>query len=167
METMHGLAPRATVVPQEFEDFYKAFRPKLARALVLALGDHDLGVEAADEAMVRTYQQWKRVRTYRNPMGWVYRVGVNWGRSRLRRRRREVAAADESESAASTLETDVDVRQVLAELPLDQRTVVVMRYYLGLSTEETAETLGIKQGTVKSRLSRALERMGDSIGGER
>jgi RNA polymerase sigma-70 factor (ECF subfamily) len=43
----------------------------------------------------------------------------------------------------------------------------VFRYYLGFSTEETAEALGIKQGTVKSRLSRALKRLSDSLGGER
>jgi len=78
METVHDVTSTPTVIPQRFEDFYKAYRPQLARALVLALGDRELGIEAADEAMVRTYQQWRRVRTYRNPMWWVYRVGVNW-----------------------------------------------------------------------------------------
>lgn len=96
----------------------------------------------------------------------MYRVGINWGRSRLRRRRRE---RHETESGAQppVSEPDVEMRQVLEGLPLEQRSVVVFRYYLGFSTEETAEALGIKQGTVKSRLSRALERLGDSLGGER
>jgi RNA polymerase sigma-70 factor (ECF subfamily) len=165
METMHD-SETSMVVPQKFEDFYKAYRPKLARALVLALGDHELGIEAADEAMVRTYQQWRRVRTYRNPMGWTYRVGVNWGRSRLRSLRREVSGEGAGDSTPSP-ETEVGVRQMIEALPLDQRTVVVLRYYLGFSTEDTAEALGVKQGTVKSRLSRALDRMGGSLGGER
>jgi RNA polymerase sigma-70 factor (ECF subfamily) len=164
METMRGSTP--LVVPQEFEDFYKAYRPKLARALALALGDRDLGIEAADEAMVRTYQRWSRVRTYRNPMGWVYRVGVNWGRSRLRRLKKEVSGRDDSDPVPSP-ETGVGVLQLVGALPLDQRTVVVLRYYLGFSTEETAAALGIEQGTVKSRLSRALDRMNESLGGER
>jgi RNA polymerase sigma-70 factor (ECF subfamily) len=166
METVHDVTSTPTVIPQRFEDFYKAYRPQLARALVLALGDRGLGIEAADEAMVRTYQRWRTVRTYRNPRGWVYRVGINWGRSRLRRRRRE---RHETESGAQppVSEPDVEMRQVLEGLPLEQRSVVVFRYYLGFSTEETAEALGIKQGTVKSRLSRALKRLSDSLGGER
>jgi RNA polymerase sigma-70 factor (ECF subfamily) len=45
------------------------------------------------------------------------------------------------------------------QLPEDQRTVVALRYFAGLGEDEVAETLGIAQGTVKSRTSRALERL--------
>jgi RNA polymerase sigma-70 factor, ECF subfamily len=166
MEMVRETATTSMVVPQRFEDFYKAYRPHLARALVLALGDHDLGIEAADEAMVRVYQRWRSVRTYRNPMGWTYRVGVNWGRSRLRRHRREhpIATIEKTDPGP---EDQVAVRDMLATLPLDQRTVVVLRYYLGFSTEEAAAALGIASGTVKSRLSRGLDRLHRSDGGER
>ena len=47
----------------------------------------------------------------------------------------------------------------LGELPIDQRSVVVCRYSLGLSVRETADALGIREGTVKSRLARAVERL--------
>ena len=50
----------------------------------------------------------------------------------------------------------------VSELPEDQRIVVSLRYFVGLSEEEVAETLGIAQGTVKSRTSRALERLRES-----
>ena len=46
-----------------------------------------------------------------------------------------------------------------AGLPLDQRSVVVLRYYLDWSTEEMAEAMGVAPGTVKSRLHRALRRL--------
>jgi RNA polymerase sigma factor (sigma-70 family) len=45
------------------------------------------------------------------------------------------------------------------ELPEDQRTVIALRYFAGLSEQEIAETLGVPSGTVKSRTSRALERL--------
>lgn len=166
MEIVRGEMATPMVVPDRFEDFYRAYRTRLVRALVLSLGDLDLGVEAADEAMVRAYRRWRTVRTYRNPMGWVYTVGVNWGRSRLRRRRRERPGLENVE-ATPTAGPDVGVRDALAALPLDQRTVVVLRYYLGLSNTETAQALGIAAGTVKSRLSRALDRLGHSLGVER
>ena len=44
-------------------------------------------------------------------------------------------------------------------LPEDQRSVVALRYFAGLSEEEVATALGIAEGTVKSRTSRALERL--------
>lgn len=168
MEIVRGEMATSTAFPDRFEDFYRAYRAQLVRALVLSLGDHDLGVEAADEAMVRAYQRWRTVRKYRNPMGWVYTVGVNWGRSRLRRRRRERPGL-ENVQATSTASPDVGVemREALAALSLNQRSVVVLRYYLGLSNAETAQALGIAAGTVKSRLSRALDRLGRSLGVER
>ena len=53
-----------------FEEFYRVARDDVARALVLTLGDRDLGVEAADEAMVRAFQRWPRVGAYESPAGW-------------------------------------------------------------------------------------------------
>ena len=47
----------------------------------------------------------------------------------------------------------------LAQLPLQQRAVVVLRFYYDWSTEQVAKSLGIPTGTVKSRLARALERL--------
>lgn len=44
-----------------FDDFYRTARPKIARALALALGDADLAAEATDEAMTRAYERWARV----------------------------------------------------------------------------------------------------------
>ena len=45
------------------------------------------------------------------------------------------------------------------ELPEEQRTVISLRYFVGLSEREVAETLGVREGTVKSRTSRALDRL--------
>lgn len=52
-----------------------------------------------------------------------------------------------------------DVLAALGELDVPQRSVVVCRFYLGLSELETAQALGIRPGTVKSRLHRALRRL--------
>ena len=61
--------------------------------------------------------------------------------------------------------TIVRVETLLAavdQLPEEQRSVVALRYFVGLSEVEVAETLGIPQGTVKSRTARALERLRES-----
>jgi len=55
----------------------------------------------------------------------------------------------------------------LGELPLDQRTVVVCRFSMGMSVRETAQALDIQEGTVKSRLARGIARLRELTGVER
>jgi hypothetical protein len=83
---------------RRFEEFYAADRERIYRALAVTLRNPDLAAEATDEAMTRAYQRWGLVRAYDNPTGWVYRVALNWARSRLRRHSRE-HAGDGRESA--------------------------------------------------------------------
>ena len=146
-----------------FEPFYASQRDAIARALALTLRDNDLAAEATDEAMARAFARWRTVQRLQNPGGWVYRVGLNWARSVLRRRggpRRRVHEIDEH-----TLEVrDHELHRALLRLDLDRRAVVVCRYFLGMSEEEIARSLDIKPGTVKSRLHRALHQLEDQLG---
>ncbi len=140
-----------------FEDFYRAARPQVARALALTLRDTHLAVEAVDEAMTRAYARWERVATFDNPGGWVYRVALNWATS-VRRRKHPRPFVERGPADLRPI-TEPDVFAALAELALGQRSVVVCRYYLGFSENETATALGIRRGTVKSRLHRALRHL--------
>ncbi len=138
----------------------------MARALSLSLRNPDLAAEAADEAFVRACQRWTEVSTYANPQGWVYRVGMNWARSWLRRARREREKRPllaKSEFAEDEI-VDVDLERALDNLTPTHRKVVVARFFMEWSVEETAEALGIRPGTVKSRLSRALSQLAGELG---
>ena len=153
-----------TLAPREFEDFYRARREQVFRGLTLTLRDRDLAADATDEAMARAYQHWRSVSGYNNPEGWTYRVGLNWARSRMRRNKREVRGFRLEERPGSEVApADPALADALAALPLQQRAVVVLRYYYDWSTEQVAKALGIPTGTVKSRLSRALERLESNV----
>lgn len=151
-------SPPAIRVVADFDDFYRSHRDSVAKALALTLGGAALGAEAADEAMVRAYQRWNDVAGYANPEGWVYRTGLNWARSWLRRMARAATKAPILARAPSVdaITHDPGLELALDELSADQRAVVVLRYLFGFSVAETADALGIKPGTVKSRLHRAL-----------
>ena len=149
-------------VAKDFEGFYRAHRDRVARALALTLGDVHNGAEAADEAMARAFQRWNKVSGYYNPEGWVYRVGLNWARSGLRKRSREVLTIYLETSYEQAL-PDPSLDRALAELSFEQRSVVVCRYLLDYSVEQTGEALQIPHGTIKSRLSRALERLEEGV----
>ena len=152
-------------VALRFEDFYAAHRNELARALGMALRDSALGAEAADEAFARACQRWGQVSAYANPQGWVFRVGLNWARSWLRRVRRERERRPllAQSHAIEDGPRDLDLERALSTLDDAQRSVIVARFYLDWSVAETAEALGIAAGTVKSRLSRGLEQLRDTL----
>jgi RNA polymerase sigma factor (sigma-70 family) len=137
-----------------FDEFYASARPSIARAIALALGDVDLATEATDEAMARAYERWATVSRLDRPEGWVYRVAMNWALSVLRRRRRsDHRLYDPSETTLAI--ADPDLHAAIAGLDVHHRSVVVCRHLLGWSVSETAAALKVREGTVKSRLSRA------------
>ena len=149
----------------DFDSFYAENRDQIARALSLSLRNPDLGAEAADEAFVRACQRWPEVATFTNPQGWVYRVGMNWARSWLRRTRREREKRPliVKEEMTEDPIVDVDLERAIATLTPGHRTVVVARFFMGWSIKETAEALGLRAGTVKSRLSRALKQLAGEL----
>jgi RNA polymerase sigma-70 factor (ECF subfamily) len=144
-----------------FEDFYRAERTTILRAVVYALEDADLGAEATDEAWARAYERWDDVGAMANPAGWVFRVAVNHGRNRHRRRlleRRKPPPPDRDRPDVEAI-ADPALSRALARLPLDQRTVIVLRFHLDWPIDAIAESLGCAPGTVKSRLHRGLQRL--------
>jgi RNA polymerase sigma-70 factor (ECF subfamily) len=145
--------------PLAFVDFYEDARDRVRRALAMTLGDDHLAAEAVDEAMARAFQRWDHIRGFDNPGGWVYRVGLNWATSIIRRRLRAPQPPAERGPTDVGPIAEPDVAAALAELPARQRAVVVCRFYLGLSEAETAIALATRPGTVKSRLHRALRHL--------
>lgn len=101
---------------------------------------------------------------------YVYRILLNCHRDSRRRRwwgeRPSILTPLEISKGPTTPISGVDmadaVRRAMAGLSDDQRVVVVLRYFANLSEAQTAEFLGVKPGTVKSRLARALARMATS-----
>jgi DNA-directed RNA polymerase specialized sigma24 family protein len=142
-----------------FESFYAVAADRVYRALTVTLGDSHLAREATDEAMARAFVRWRKVATVENPGGWVFRVGLNWATSWRRKLRRERALTELEHGLPVMLPADVDgagAMAALARLGVEQRAVVVCRVLFGLSTAETAGVLHVAEGTVRSRLSRAM-----------
>jgi RNA polymerase sigma-70 factor (sigma-E family) len=117
--------------------------------------------------LMRCYLSWGKVTKALNRDAYVSRVMINAHRDAHRRRwRTERPVADVPEVAVNdqiAARDGVDaVHRALAGLGAKHREVVVLRFYLQLSELETAEALGVPQGTVKSRLSRALHQLSNA-----
>ena len=144
---------------KSFDDYFRVQRDRVYQAIALTLGDRDLAAEATDEAMVRTYERWRRVRTYDNPPGWTYRVALNFARSRMRRRKYQSPGAVPEQTHHDAESLDPALTAALARLPMEYRSVIVLRYFLDWSQDEIATALEIPVGTVKSRTTRGLDRL--------
>ncbi len=155
-----------------FAAFYRRDHARIERALVLALGNLEVGRDATAEGFTRALLKWRRVGSMENPAGWVYRTGLNWARSRWRRRRREVSPEEylrqqpaHPDDEAALVVDDVLVADMLARLSVDHRAVLIARFYLGWSEAEIAAALDIAPGTVKSRGARARAELASLLRG--
>ena len=126
----------------------------------LILHDRDLADDAAQDALVRAWRDLPGLRDADRFDGWLYRILVRSCHDQLRRRGREhwaePMATFEPDASAYVADRD-EMSAALGGLSIEHRTVVVLHYYLGLSHPEIAAVIGQPIGTVKSRLSRAVD----------
>jgi RNA polymerase sigma factor (sigma-70 family) len=129
------------------------------QTLSLYCGSREVGEELAQEALSRAWQRWPSVSLMQSPEAWTIRVGLNLANSSYRRRRAERRAL-QTISSDRTVHEDAAlveaVRQAVAALAPRQRAVILLRFFLDLSVEETAAALGCAAGTVKATTSQAL-----------
>jgi RNA polymerase sigma factor (sigma-70 family) len=143
---------------ESFESFYRATKDHVLRAVSVARRDPQGAEDAVSEAFIRAYERWEIVSAATSPTAWVIRVALNVHTSWWRRARRLVALP-----AAFGLTTnpwgrseEPELLAAVVRLPLRQRQVLALRVLVGLSTRETAESLGIAEGTVTAHLHRAV-----------
>jgi len=146
---------------EAFVAFYEQTHRRVHAAVTATLGDSQLAGEAVDEAFVRAAERWRDVRAMQRPGGWVYRVAVNWATSWRRKwlMRRPTVPIEQLDRGQVDVEVDLDLIGQLQQLPVQQRKVLILRHGFGLSVRDTAETLGIAEGTVKSAAHRASQQI--------
>lgn len=132
--------------------------------------------EAAQDGFVKAYRALGRFRRGAPLRPWLLKIVANQARNRRRAAGRREALAlraatqdrpgDAVPSPEAALLSTEERERLLAAvnaLSEEHRLAVACRYFLDLSEEETAAALGVRRGTVKSRLSRALERLRESL----
>lgn len=146
----------------EFTEYLAARQAALLRTAYLVCGDRDQAEDVLQTALAKLYLSWDKVRDRGAIDAYVRRIVVNETTSAWRRpwHRRERATDRLPETAVHHDQYDdggsAALWDVVRSLPPRARAVVVLRYYEQLSEAETAQTLGISVGTVKSQSNRAL-----------
>lgn len=148
-----------------FERWYPTVHARLVATLALTTGDLDEAAEAADEAMLRAFEQWDRVSAMASPDGWTFRVALNVHRRRGRRRLTEdrLLRRHRPNEAATLPEPAIEAWEAMKGLPLRQRQMVALRFVGDFTEPQIAEALGVSRGTVASTLSDARRRLGQLL----
>jgi RNA polymerase sigma-70 factor (ECF subfamily) len=153
-----------------FEALFNRHRAFIYRTAYGLTGDRDAAEEVLQDTFVRAYRHRAALHRDRSPLPWLHRVALNLCYSRLVRKRLPVepiaasayALSDgsgEPHAWAERRELAHSLGKGIASLPPGQQSVVVLRFVHGLSIQETSTLLGIRPGTVKSRLHHALHRL--------
>jgi RNA polymerase sigma-70 factor (ECF subfamily) len=159
-----AVRPRARA--SSFELFMECHCGRLVQALTMISLDREVAADAAQEAFIQLYLRWDRVEEYRDPVAWVYRVGINRCkdyRRFLSRTARVVerlgSQRDQGGGGNETVEwtPDLDFATIFRSLPRRQRTAATLYYLNDLSIGEIARIMGISEGAVNSHLHRARE----------
>ncbi len=143
-----------------FSEYVGARRPLMYRTAWVLCGDHHQAEDLVQHVLTKLYVAWPRVSRMDSVDGYVRRMLVNANLDRLRRRREQPGLEGWDRPAESgDTEALLDLREALRRLAPGQRRALVLRHLWGLSVEETAATLGIAPGTVKSQTADAMTRL--------
>lgn len=139
------------------------------RLAYLLLGDADEAADVAQETFVRAFRHLARFDAARPLRPWLLQIAKNLAYNRRRSLRRYLAAVQRwwqtAPASAELLDATAqeqeaqELWQAVQQLQANDQEVIYLRYFLDLSVAETAATLGVAEGTIKSRLSRALARL--------
>jgi RNA polymerase sigma-70 factor (ECF subfamily) len=172
-----ALAKVAAGDADAFAILVESHQERLLRLCERLLGDAEEARDAAQDVFLKAYRKAADARPQGQVYTWLYRIAVNHCLNKLRRRKlvrflrwedpeeRDLPAFDPPDGAAdpaATLEARrrwQATRQAIARLPENQRTVLVLVRFEGMSYKQAAEVLGITEGAVESRLVRAMRRL--------
>jgi RNA polymerase sigma-70 factor (ECF subfamily) len=155
-----------------YEEIVRRYQQLAFRTAYVITGSAAEAEDAAQDGFVKAFRALDRFRPGAPPRPWLLRIVANEARNRVRSTQRRLGlelrlaerfrpgdAAPSPEAASVAAEDRVRLLGFINDMDEEDRLVIATRYFLELNGEEAAAALGIPEGTVKSRLSRALARL--------
>jgi RNA polymerase sigma-70 factor (ECF subfamily) len=151
------------------EQFFQHYWPRLLRFLISQAADSSLAEDAAADAFTTALDHWAELLTYERPDSWLFKVAIRkLRRMEVQARARSALAEDLSSSEADLwlaaasdmwVEDHLDLVAAIRTLPRRQAEVIALKWLADFTVNETAQILGVTEGTVKTQLSRAIHKL--------
>ncbi len=146
---------------EDFKKFYEEHATKVRGVLFRLVGEQALS-DLTQEAFMKAWEHRNKFRGDSEASTWLYRISYNCAVDYLRKHKKPELEPDQDVVIASHEQQYSDrqlVELLLRSLDLEHRAVVVLFYLEDLGVKDVAETLGIPEGTVKSRMNHARNKM--------
>jgi RNA polymerase sigma-70 factor (ECF subfamily) len=157
-------ADRAVIIEELFQRHYRT----LVQSLSFIVLDREVAADAAQEAFFQLFLKWDRISGYSDPVAWLYRVAINKCRDHKRALLRagrlfDRLVGEAGSGARESWHAESDLIAALRVLPRRQRTAASLHYIAGFSLGQVAEAMKISEGTAKTHLFRARERLREEL----
>jgi len=140
---------------EEFAVRVEGIRGKLYKTALVYLGNEVLALDSVDEAVYKALCSYKRLRQPEYFDTWITRILINECHNELRRQKRFRPLEELPETAVEEFDS-LPLKEAMRRLPKELKDVVILRYFTGYTLVETAQALGIPQGTAATRQRKAL-----------
>ena len=140
---------------EEFAVRVEGIRGKLYKTALVYLGNEVMALDAVDEAVYKALCSYKRLRQPEFFDTWITRILINECHNELRRQKRFRPLEELPETAVEEFDS-LPLKEAMRRLPKELKDVVILRYFTGYTLVETAQALGIPQGTAATRQRKAL-----------
>jgi len=150
--------PEIDSIDERFQRFYIERFAVTSRLVRMLTGDPDIADDLAQDAFIRVYRYAQESSTpIEHPAALLRTTTTNLCRSwHTSQRRAQIRMIRHGAVDDALTDSERELDHTLRRLPYDQRAVIVLRYWLGLSEAEIATSLDCRPGTVKSRHARAI-----------
>lgn len=160
---------QARLATESFEGFFATYWPWLNRVLISQASDAATAEDVALATFEAAWGHWDELLRYNRPDSWLYKVAVRRlrrleSKARDRGTLAEDPAGNEADLQRAALTDDwvadhLDLVAALRLLPRRQAEVITVKWLAQCTVKETAEILGVTEGTVKKQLSRAMGKL--------
>jgi DNA-directed RNA polymerase specialized sigma24 family protein len=149
-------AVQVVPAPMTFAEFYRAEVRGQVRRAALLVGSAELANDLVHDAFVELYRRWDEIE---RPGPYLNRAVLNRCRDAGRRNRRLVRLLPRLVAVNGEPWEPDSIAPLLADLPFNQRAAIVLRFYVGMSNVEIAQTLHCPEGSVGPWIARALKQL--------
>lgn len=155
--------------PDAFAEFVAGRSTALHRTAYLMVGDANLAQDVVQEALIRAWMAWPRLRNPGAVEGYARRaittIAIDWSRKKSSKERPSDQLPDRTQDAPQSGVADRQwLWQAVQTLPARQRAAIVLRFYSDLSEAQTADAMDCAVGTVKSQVHAALRTLREQLG---
>ena len=162
---------------EAFRTLVEQYRNVLFGTAYLMMRDHGLAEDAVQEALIQIWKHLPSFRLKSSLKTWMVRIVVNEVKQQFRKKQVPTVPLEQASQVTDDLdkaeiamirnEERQHLKQALEQLPAEQKEAVVLHYFSELTVPEIATVTGQREGTIKSRLSRALSHLGEILQNDR